>query len=129
MSASITQCVVLLADDDVLVRNLVRRSLEAAGFVVLAAANGTEALALSKASSEPIHILVTDVNMPGMDGVTLAKQIRRERTDTLILLMSGGTTLSIPNGMPFIAKPFSPTDLLAKVKELLRTGSTDAAIT
>jgi DNA-binding response OmpR family regulator len=121
MEVAIKRRVVLLVDDDVLVRNLVRRSLEAASFLVFAAADGTEALKLSGTCPERIHVLLTDIEMPALDGVALAKQIKQERRDTAILLMSAGTARAIPSGMAFIAKPFSPAELFAKIEEVLAT--------
>jgi DNA-binding response OmpR family regulator len=118
MVEAIKQRVVLLADDDVMIRNCVRRSLEAAGFFVLAAADGSEALALSRSFPAYIDALVTDVEMPGIDGVTLAEQIMRERTETLVLVISAGSTKVIPGTLAFLAKPFSPKELCAKLEEV-----------
>ena len=115
--------VVLLVDDDVLIRNLVRRNLETAGFLVLSAAHATEALAISRACPDRIDALLVDVEIPGTDGVTLAQQITRERTDTLVLLMSGGTMRTIPEQMAFISKPFLPAELLTKLADVLARGS------
>ena len=119
MAEATRQRVVLLADDDALVRNLVRRILEAAGFLLLTAADATEALALSRAYSNRIHVLLTDIEMPGMDGIALAEQLTAERPDTQVLLMSGSITRGIPDQTAFILKPFVPGELLAKIGELL----------
>jgi DNA-binding response OmpR family regulator len=125
MALATKRRVVLLADDDVLVRNLIRRSLEAAGFLVLVAADGTEALALSETCPERIDVLLTDVDVAGIDGISLAEQIRLARKDTLVLLMSAGTTHAIPNRMPFISKPFSLTELVAKIEQVLASGRSE----
>jgi DNA-binding response OmpR family regulator len=119
MSAATNQRTVLLVDDDVVIRNLLRRSLEAAGFSVLAAADANEALAVVRTCSERIQVMLTDIEMPGTDGLTLAEQITCERAGTLVLLMSAGTARIIPEQMAFIAKPFSPTELIAKLELLL----------
>ena len=113
------QYVVLLADDDALVRNLVRRILEAAGFLLLCAADGPEALVLCRAYSQRIDVLLTDVDMPGMDGIALAQQITCERPETRVIFMSGSMTRGIPEDVPFILKPFSPGELRAKINEVL----------
>jgi CheY-like chemotaxis protein len=125
MAVSTRPCVVLLTDDDVVLRNLLRHILEAAGFLVLAAADGLEALAHSRACPQRIDVLVTDVEMPAMDGIALAEQIRRERKDISVLLMSAGTMQQIPEHIPFIAKPFLPKELLAKLEEVLADGRDD----
>jgi DNA-binding response OmpR family regulator len=111
--------VVLLVDDDVVVRNLVRRKLQAEGFCVLTATDADEALLLSRTCPERIDILVADVEMPGLDGVRLAEQITRERGDTAVLLMSGGTDKTIPEQMTFMPKPFSPSELVASLTDVL----------
>jgi DNA-binding NtrC family response regulator len=116
-----TQSVVLLADDDVWVRNLVRRILEEVGFTVLPAANTVEALTLSRTYPHRIDVLLADVDISGGSGVALVAQIIAERRDTLVLLMSGGTLQTIPARMPFILKPFSPSDLVAKLRDILAT--------
>ena len=111
--------VVLLVDDDVLVRNLARRNLEAAGFRVLAAADAAEALTMSRACPDNIDAAVVDVELPDVDGVTVAEEILRERSEIAILLMSGGTSRVIPEHMSFIAKPFLHCELAATLDEVL----------
>lgn len=119
MASTAKRTVVLLVDDDVVIRNLVRRKLEMEGFCVLAATDGNEALSLSRTCPHSIDVLLADVEMPGMDGVTLAEQITRERGDTSILLMSGGTEKAIPERMSLMSKPFSPTELVAVLTDVL----------
>ena len=119
MAAATRQRLVLVADDDVVIRNLIRRSLEGAGFRVLAAADGSEALALSRACPEHIDALVTDVDMPHMDGVTLAHHIAQERTNMSVVVMSGGTMRIIPEQLAFVSKPFLPAELIAKLEDVL----------
>ena len=121
MALPTEQGVVLLADDDVWVRNLVRRILENAGFVVLPAADAREALALSRAYSKRIDVLLADIDFPTENGTPLASQIIAERIDMLVLLMSAGTLQSVPTRAPFILKPFLPGHLVAKLRELLAT--------
>ncbi len=125
MPLSTRQGVVLLADDDVWVRNLVRRILENAGFAVLPAANTLEALTLSRSYPQRIAVLLVDVDISRGSGVALVAQIIAERSDTLVLLMSGGTLQTVPARMPFILKPFSPGDLVAKLREILETCPND----
>ena len=114
--------VTLLVDDDELVRSLVHATLAAAGYQVLTAGNGQEALRLSRAHPGPIHLLLTDVHMPAIDGLSLARIISEERPSIRILLMTGHASLYIPPGMALglIPKPFNMADLLARIKSELQ---------
>lgn len=105
------QKVVLLVDDDVFVRNLIRRNLESEGFQVFSAAGAGEAITLARACADPIDVAVIDVELPDGDGIAVAEAILRERPRTAILLISGGTSLTVPEHMSFIAKPFSRCEL------------------
>ena len=114
------QRIVPLAEDDVSVRNLVRHTLQQFGFVVLAAADAGEALAISQAYPDRIHILLTDVDMPGMNGIGLAENITHERCETAVLLMSGGPTqITRKQEWAFLQKPFGPEQLIQKLEELI----------
>src|SRR5579864_5539092 len=81
--------VILVAEDDVLVRNLINAVLSRAGYSVLLASDGAEALELSRHYAGEIHLLLSDVMMPRMDGVSLVHAIRGERPRTRALLISG----------------------------------------
>jgi CheY-like chemotaxis protein len=86
---TVDETVILVAEDDPVVRNLVTVMLESEGYAVLAANDGQEALELCESFKHPIHLLLTDVRMPGMDGLTLAERARVQRPDIKIILMSG----------------------------------------
>lgn len=114
--------VVLVAEDDVLVRNLINTVLVRAGYSVLLAADGEEALQLSRHYSGKIDLLLSDVMMPRMDGVALAARIREERPETLALLISGRMSSEIVDGnalFDFLRKPFVPAQLKSKLEEIL----------
>ena len=113
------QPVVLVADDEPVVCNLVRIALEDAGFFVLAACDGDQALLLSRTFPGAISALVSDVQMPNMGGVALRRQILQERSDIKVLLMSGHAPEPIP-GVPFLRKPFHLDELQERVRQLLR---------
>jgi DNA-binding response OmpR family regulator len=118
--------VILLADDEVLIRNLVRISLDAAGFHVLAASDGLEALALSRTYPEHIDVLLTDVDMPNLDGLSLAERVKLERPDIRVLVMSG--RLSSPvhvhdAEVKLLPKPFSPQALVRIIREFFVSAS------
>jgi two-component system, cell cycle sensor histidine kinase and response regulator CckA len=121
MADRIKRRLILLVDDDVVLRNLVRHTLEIAGFQVMAAAHGGEALELSRTYPEHIDVLVTDIDMPEMDGISLAEHVRRERPDTRVLVISGGTeAASIQKlELPFVPKPFLPEFLIEEIKKLI----------
>ena len=112
------QPVVLIAEDEVIVRNLVRIALESAGLFVLAAGDGEEALEISRQFPGPIDALVSDVKMPRLDGLALSHQIRCERPTLKVLLMSGAVDVPIA-GVPFLKKPFHVEELKGRVRQLL----------
>jgi two-component system, cell cycle sensor histidine kinase and response regulator CckA len=118
-----SQPVILVVEDEVLVRNFVCLQLQRDGYQVLAAADGVEALQVARAYTGMIHMLLTDVMMPRMDGLALARQMLEERPGTRILVMSGrvvseGKEQTID--LPFIRKPFVAKALREKVKEVLK---------
>ncbi len=114
---------VLLAEDDEAVRAIVGRGLEEAGYRVYVAGSVEEALAVAATLGEPIQLLVTDVDMPGGSGYTLAERLRAISPTVKILFISGDVDgrfvgPEIP-GTFSLQKPFSPDDLVKKVREVL----------
>ena len=115
---------VLVAEDEGPVRNAVRRILERAGYSVLEAGNGTEALQIFN-TSKGVDVVLTDMMMPDMSGSQLAKQIRETAPDIPVLFMSGYTSHStflqgLDSGRStFIQKPFTGQALLERVREAL----------
>ena len=116
---------ILLVEDEGAVRELARDILEANGYAVLEARHGDEALAICERHSEAIHLMLTDVVMPGMNGRELAERLARLRPETKVLYMSGYTDNAIVlhgvlNGRAvFLQKPFTPDALARKVREVL----------
>ncbi|MEQ1731189.1 MAG: response regulator, partial [Vicinamibacterales bacterium] len=116
---------VLLVDDDAALRRLTARMLEAAGYRVLAAAGGESALQLLQQHDEPIHLLLSDVVMPGMSGRQLGEQLAQVRPGTKTLFMSGYTDDTIVRHgvldaqVNFLHKPFTTVALRRKVREVL----------
>ncbi len=123
---------VLIAEDDGDVLNLVSESLGAHGFQVLIASGGEAALEQIRRASRPIHVLITDVVMPGISGRTLAVKAAEVIPDLKVLFMSGYTEEVIQHhgisraNVAFLQKPFAPGDLVRKVRELL-DGQREAA--
>ncbi|MCB0155074.1 MAG: PAS domain S-box protein [Anaerolineae bacterium] len=116
---------ILLVEDEELVRNLTLTVLEAGGYTVLEASRATEALALAHAHAGPIHLLLTDVVMPEISGRLLAEQLTALRPDLRVLYMSGYTDYAVVRHglltaeVEFLSKPFSPTALATKVRQVL----------
>lgn len=122
---------VLIADDDTVVRDVVRRYLERDGLEVSIAQDGTEALRLL--GTEQIDVAVLDVMMPGSDGLSLCRDLRRDGGYSLpvILLTALGEEDDRIAGLEagaddYLTKPFSPRELALRVRSVLRrsTGST-----
>jgi len=120
---------ILLVEDDQQVRELVRTVLVACGYSLLTADNPAAAISLCRDNSGEIHLLLTDVVMPGMSGRDLAKQVAVLRPNMKVLFMSGYTTNAIVHhgvldpGVSFLQKPFTLASLAAKVRELLDSPS------
>ena len=116
---------ILLVEDDADVRNLVRQVLQAQGYTLLEAEDGQAALRLVAGRATPIHLLLTDVIMPGMSGKVLAEQLSQDQMDLKTLFMSGYTDDTIAHhgileaGISYLQKPFSPTALARKVRSTL----------
>ena len=113
---------VLLVEDEPAVRDLLAQALGRNGFEVMIAANAEEALPLTR---RPFEILLSDVSLPGMSGVHLARQVSREAPAVRVLLMSGyardelhtGTTAG--DDWPFIGKPFTTRAIVERLRALL----------
>jgi CheY-like chemotaxis protein len=116
---------VLLVEDEPAVRAVVAEMLAGSGYSVMAAADGAEALRLSSAHDGEIHLLVTDVVMPGMSGQEVARRIGEARPQTRTLFVSGYNEDAIQQhgvlapGTAFLEKPFSASDLARKAREVL----------
>lgn len=115
----------LLVEDEAMVRTLARRILESQGYRVLEAKNGDDALLVSQSHDGPLHLLITDVIMPGMSGRQLAEQLQSQRTELRVLYISGYTDNTISHfgviepHIAFLQKPFTHDLLAAKVRQVL----------
>ena len=118
--------VVLLVEDESLLRRIIERILRHAGYTVLAAENAETALALFRRDPGRVDLLLTDVVMPGMSGPRLYQECRTVRSDLPVLFMSGypDRASSSPSGRlpaaPLLDKPFSPEGLTTAVARVLR---------
>ena len=116
---------ILVVDDHRSVLLLVSEILEMNGYQVLQSGSGEEALELCRAHGGPIHLLLTDVVMPGLDGRDLADRVRAIRPETNVLFMStpiGVTHASHPDPA-WLWKPFTPAKLLHRVQSILGQSS------
>ena len=116
---------VLVAEDNEDVRTLATAVLTARGYQVLEAEDGVAAYAMARVHSGVIHLLLTDVVLPGVNGKELADRLNILRPDTKVLYMSGYAEDVIAQsgilqpGIAFLSKPFSPDGLAEKVREVL----------
>ena len=116
---------ILLLEDEDIVRNLTRQILESAGYKVVEAARGEEAIKSFQAENGSIDLLLTDVVMPEMSGKEVADRICELRPSMKVLFMSGYTDEAIvhhgvlDSNVQFIQKPFTPAALAIKIREVL----------
>jgi hypothetical protein len=119
---------ILLVEDDEMVRNLVRETLEREGYKVIGAADPVEAQRIADAHRGKIQLLITDVVMPRLSGKELAKALVERRPAMKVLYMSGYTDSAIVNSgilqkeVAFLQKPFTPAALTSKVRDVLENG-------
>jgi PAS domain S-box-containing protein len=119
------QDTILLVEDEEAVRSFAARALKLRGYSVLEAAGGEEALEIVQNAKAPIHLLITDVVMPNMDGPTLVRAVKRIRPEMAVIFMSGYAEEAFRRNdekaedLHFLPKPFGLKQLAAKVKEVL----------
>ena len=118
----------LVVEDDPHVREVVVRTLKSAGYRVIEASSGADGLAASQAEPGEIHLLVTDVVMPGLDGSALSKRLCALRPRVRTLFVSGYSNEVISHrgalgeGVELLRKPFTEAELLGKVRSVLDAG-------
>lgn len=122
---------ILVAEDEEGVRKLAVQILEKQGYRVLEVSEGSEAIRICKENEGPIHLLLTDVVMPGMSGRELADRLLSLHTEIKVLYMSGYPDNAIVHhgvlekGMNYIQKPFTVEGLVRKVRQALNGKSKD----
>ncbi|MGA8870264.1 MAG: PAS domain S-box protein [Candidatus Acidiferrales bacterium] len=120
---------ILLAEDEDTLRALTRHLLELYGYRVLEACDGNQALRLSEQTADQIHVLLTDVVMPGINGRILADQLKQKRPDVKVVFMSGYTGQRVGEkdilepGSLFLQKPFTREGLARKIREALQVST------
>jgi signal transduction histidine kinase/FixJ family two-component response regulator len=125
---------ILLVADDPMVLQFATLTLERAGYRVQATASPQEAVRLfASAGAEPFRLLLTDVVMPHLDGVTLARRVLEQDARTAVLLMSGHAPATLPqsgsllNSFDLLAKPFRAEELVRRVRAALDRGTSSSA--
>ena len=111
-------------DDDV--REVMSRLLHNAGYSVLQAENGERALEVMQEHHAPVDLLISDINMPAMDGLELVGFLRDAYPELRALFVSGQSAQFLvanrdrmPEGTHFMAKPFRPDELMKKIREII----------
>ena len=131
MPTRLSKATILVVDDEVTLRHLLVRQLTSDGYTVLEAGYGMEALEVARHSPEPIHLVLSDIRMPGMLGTELARRLVDEHPAVRVVLMSAHpvdelTSVSDSRGtITVLSKPFDGQTMLAVVKLVL--GGTPAA--
>jgi two-component system, cell cycle sensor histidine kinase and response regulator CckA len=127
LPAAETRTTIIIVDDADQIRDLVKKILSNFGYAVLDAKDGEACLKVCQQYPGPIHLLIADLVMTGMNGREVADHLRASRQDIKVLFMSGHDHKKIQNhggfdaGFGFMMKPFTPETLLRKVSETLGT--------
>ncbi|MCD6118538.1 response regulator, partial [bacterium] len=124
---------ILLVEDDETVRQMTSRLLENAGYTIILATNGIEAVNIFRKKGDSIDLVLTDMMMPKMSGDEVCEKVRNIRENIKCIISSGYSIQSLPSalkgqsGIPILTKPFSPDALLRSVREVLDTGEGESA--
>ena len=116
---------ILLVEDEPAVRSMARIALEMYGYTILEAGNGEEGIRVFEQYGKPIHLLVTDVVMPGLSGRQLVEALRPRNAELKVLYVSGYTDDAVVRhgvleaDTAFLQKPFTPVALASKIREVL----------
>lgn len=122
-----TKPLILLVDDEELLRSGVQEMLEIHGYAVITAQNGR--IALECVDAHPVDLIVTDLVMPKMDGIDFVEQLRKIKPDLPVIVVSGSTrnimqrygidNIQVPGANASLPKPFRSVDLIAEIQRLL----------
>jgi DNA-binding response OmpR family regulator len=116
-------CIVVAEDDEVL-RYCTVRLLKEQGYKIIEAHSGDAALDLLEKCDDVIHLLVTNYDMPGLNGIELARRLRGKHERLMVLLISGKTPDVDPNDdIEILPKPYNEAELAVRVRKLLRRGA------
>jgi two-component system cell cycle sensor histidine kinase/response regulator CckA len=114
---------ILLVEDEVMLRTLIRQQLERRGYTILEASTAADALALAGSHEQPIDLLLTDVVMPELSGFEVAAQVEAERPETRVLYITGYSERAVDDGLgdreDILPKPFTMDELACRVRDVL----------
>jgi len=108
---------ILFVEDQKQMAEMFKSVLTAKGYDVIVIHHGSQALELIEENADDIDILVTDIVLPGVSGISLAHKLRSRRPESCILLITGYSELQAEDiGFPVLGKPFTPNQLLEKIE-------------
>ena len=117
---------ILVVDDDTSVREVLRAFLGDRGHEILLAESGMEALRLCRTHEGDIHVMITDLSMPGMDGIELAHAVKTSRPHMAVMFSSAGLSQGLIDGLPddavFVEKPFALATMENALRKVLASG-------
>jgi DNA-binding response OmpR family regulator len=119
--------VVLVVDDNTGVRSAVAAMLQKSGYTVYTAADGRQGLICFELHQSRVTLLLTDITMPNMDGMELARRVLERQSGLPVLFMSGGAD-DRSNGFEVLRKPFTSDELLAAVRGTIHKTATSASL-
>ena len=129
LDPTFTPKVILVVDDEVLIRMAISEYLRECGFLVFEAADGEEAVTILQASERPVDLVFSDCQMPRMDGFSLARWVREHRPDVRIILTSGNPALFAEKAAdlcqlgPLEEKPYDHVALARRIHEMIARAS------
>lgn len=114
---------VLIADDEIKIREMIRKYAQAEGFYVYEACNGQQAVEI--ALNEEIDVVIMDIMMPELDGFSAVRQIRKEKNVPILMLSALGEEYDKIHGFDlgiddYVVKPFSPKELMMRIKAIMK---------
>lgn len=110
---------ILTVDDEPMILSLITTVLKAHGHSLITAGSAAEAIDKFRKAPEKVELLISDICMPGMDGISLAGKLQSSDPDLKIMLMSGGCNrIQVPACYEFLPKPFVLADIVSKVDRL-----------
>ncbi|MGA9406495.1 MAG: response regulator [Bacteroidota bacterium] len=116
---------ILIVEDNDTMRELLKTFLQSDGHNVISAHDGAEAVELYKTEGKKIELVITDIEMPNLNGVEAYRQIKKMNPEAKVIFVSGVLNTQLEEQLQregiqgFLRKPYAPTDMLAKVREIL----------